>query len=102
MKRKRRKGKYGGRVKIFNPDGLTYEQIDECTLDMLIFNSRNVSALPIPKEKCINFLFLQEDNKTFLSVLMYSIDNIWIAKYINPDNPFANARRNKDGMLQVF
>lgn len=83
-------------TKVF--DGLTYEKTDGCTLDLIIFNSRNVSALPLAE--CMNFLFLQEDNKTFISVLFYSVENIWIAKFENPNNPFANMKRNKEGMLQ--
>lgn len=79
-------------------DGLTYEKIDSYSLDAIIFNSRNVCVFPF--DDCINYLFLKEDDKTFISVLCYSAKNIWVAEYENTKNPYAKMKRNDDGMMQ--
>lgn len=84
-------------TKVF--DGLTYEKINSYALDSIIFNSRNVSVFSL--DDCLNFLFLQENNKTFISVLFYSIENIWVAEFENVNNPFANMKRGKNGMMRA-
>lgn len=83
-------------------DGLTYKRVDSCSLDMMIFGARGVSVLPMFEDNGINYTYLLADDITFLSVLYYDIDHIYYAFYKRPDNPFARAKRNGEGMLQVM
>ena len=103
--RKRRGNRRGGQERFgetIKHDGMIYKKVDSCSLDLMLFGSQNVSALPMPQMGAIDLTFLLVDNITFLSVLYFDLDNIYYVDFKNPDNPFAKAKRNGEGMLQIM
>lgn len=100
MKRRKRGDANGAKKQSVIFDGLEHVRIDAVSMDMMIFESVAVSSVPLLNMGCVQFLFLQQDNETFLSILFFNVNSIFVAEYKNPDNPFALAKRNPNGQLQ--
>lgn len=98
-KRRRDFKRFGETIEF---DGMTYKKVDGYSLDLMLFGSQNVSALPMSQVGAIDLIFLLVDNITFLSVLYFDLDNIYYIDFKDPDNPFAKAKRNGEGMIQIM